>query len=139
MYNREPVGKYFVQLCTTTPCMLGGCGSKVVQEALEKRLGIKAGESTPDGLFTLIEVECLGACVNAPMMQINDDYYEDLDPQSVVKVIDALAEGRPVPPGPQSGLRKKAEGPQGKTSLLETPRGPFAPFLETGEPAKKTE
>lgn len=66
MYNREPVGTYFVQLCTTTPCMLGGCGSDKIHAAIEKQLGIKAGQSTPDKKFTFIEVECLGACSNAP-------------------------------------------------------------------------
>lgn len=75
MFNRTPVGKYFVQVCTTTPCMLGGCGSTAVLEAIEKHLGIKAGHTTPDKLFTVIEVECLGACANAPMVQINDEYY----------------------------------------------------------------
>lgn len=69
----EPVGKYFVQVCTTTPCEL--CGSSGVVEALEAELGIKVGQTTPDGLFTLGEVECAGACVNAPVVAINDDYY----------------------------------------------------------------
>ena len=133
MYNREPVGKFFLQLCTTTPCMLGGCGSRVVQKALEEKLGIKAGETTKDGLFTLIEVECLGACVNAPMMQIDDDFYEDLSPETACKIVDDLLAGKPLIPGPQSGLRKKAEGPQGKTSLFETPTGPFAPNLDKKE------
>ncbi|VDN09819.1 unnamed protein product [Dibothriocephalus latus] len=77
MYNffRKPVGKYHVQICTTTPCMLGGAGSDVIMEAVTKKLGIKPGQTTEDKLFTLSEVECLGACANAPMMQINDDYY----------------------------------------------------------------
>lgn len=75
MFNRTPVGKYFVQVCTTTPCILGGCGSTAVLEAIEKHLGITAGHTTPDNLFTVIEVECLGACSNAPMVQINDEYY----------------------------------------------------------------
>lgn len=66
MYNREPVGTYFVQLCTTTPCVLGGCGSDKILEAIEKHLGVKAGQSTKDKKFTFIEVECLGACSNAP-------------------------------------------------------------------------
>ena len=69
------VYKRQVQVCTTTPCMLGGCGSTAVLEAIEKHLGIKAGHTTPDKLFTVIEVECLGACANAPMVQINDEYY----------------------------------------------------------------
>uniref|UniRef100_A0A8H7NF91 NADH-ubiquinone oxidoreductase 24 kDa subunit, mitochondrial n=1 Tax=Bionectria ochroleuca TaxID=29856 RepID=A0A8H7NF91_BIOOC len=81
MYNRTPVGKFFVQACTTTPCQLGGCGSDAVVKAISEHLGIKQGETTKDGLFTFIEVECLGACVNAPMIQINDDYYEDLTPR----------------------------------------------------------
>jgi NADH dehydrogenase (ubiquinone) flavoprotein 2 len=92
MFNRQPVGKFFLQLCTTTPCMYGGCGSKIIQETMEKHLGIKAGETTADGLFTLVEVECLGACVNAPMLQLDDDFYEDLTPETVVKLIDGLEE-----------------------------------------------
>lgn len=90
MYNRTPVGKFFLQVCTTTPCMLGGCGSDAIMRAIEKYLGIHAGQTTEDGLFTFIEVECLGACVNAPMVQINDDYYEDLTPESVVTLLKAL-------------------------------------------------
>lgn len=92
MYNRTPVGKFHLQVCTTTPCMLGGCGSDAVMKAIENHLGIKAGQTTKDGLFTFIEVECLGACVNAPMVQINDDYYEDLTPESTVSLLKALAE-----------------------------------------------
>ncbi|TGZ50434.1 hypothetical protein CRM22_010827 [Opisthorchis felineus] len=75
MFNRQPVGKFHVQLCTTTPCMLGGVGSDLILDTIQKHLGIKAGQTTKDNLFTLTEVECLGACTNAPMMQINDDYY----------------------------------------------------------------
>jgi len=90
MYNRSPVGKYHVQLCTTTPCQLGGCGSDAIVKAMTEHLGIHPGETTKDGLFTLVEVECLGACVNAPMVQINDDYYEDLTPESSVTLLQAL-------------------------------------------------
>ena len=90
MYNRSPVGKFFLQVCTTTPCMLGGCGSDKIMEAMQSHLGIHNGQTTQDGLFTLLEVECLGACVNAPMVQINDDYYEDLTPESVVTLLKAL-------------------------------------------------
>lgn len=90
MYNREPVGRFHVQVCTTTPCQLGGCGSDLVLKAIEDHLGIHAGHTTKDGLFTVIEVECLGACVNAPMIQINDDYYEDLTPETVVGLLKAL-------------------------------------------------
>jgi NADH dehydrogenase (ubiquinone) flavoprotein 2 len=93
MYNRQPVGKFHLQVCTTTPCMLGGCGSDKIMRAIETHLGIKAGQTTEDGLFTFIEVECLGACVNAPMVQINDDYYEDLTPESIVTLMKALADG----------------------------------------------
>lgn len=103
MYNLTPVGKYLVQLCTTTPCML--CGSGNIVKACEEHLGIHVGESTPDGLFTLMEVECLGACVNAPMVQINDDYYEDLTPESIKQILNDLAEGRSVKIGSQKGRR----------------------------------
>ncbi|KAE8453953.1 NADH:ubiquinone oxidoreductase 24 [Mollisiaceae sp. DMI_Dod_QoI] len=92
MYNRSPVGKWHLQACTTTPCQLGGCGSDAIVKAISEHLGIKAGETTKDGLFTFVEVECLGACVNAPMVQINDDYYEDLTPESTVALLKALQE-----------------------------------------------
>ncbi|KAA1067108.1 NADH:ubiquinone oxidoreductase 24 [Puccinia graminis f. sp. tritici] len=75
MFNREPVGEHFVQICTTTPCMLGGCGSGVIVEAIKNHLGVELGQTTKDKKFTVIEVECLGACSNAPMVQINDDFY----------------------------------------------------------------
>ncbi|ATZ53170.1 hypothetical protein BCIN_09g00540 [Botrytis cinerea B05.10] len=90
MYNRTPVGKFHVQACTTTPCQLGGCGSDAIVKAIEGHLGIKPGHTTKDGLFTFVEVECLGACVNAPMVQINDDFYEDLTPESTVTLLKAL-------------------------------------------------
>ncbi|KAL1955353.1 hypothetical protein VTO42DRAFT_8635 [Malbranchea cinnamomea] len=126
MYNRQPVGKYFVQVCTTTPCQLGGCGSDKIWKAITEHLGVTNGHTTPDGLFTVLEVECLGACVNAPMVQINDDYYEDLTPESIVQLLDALKEsalaaetGKTVkvpPPGPLSG-RRSCENSAGLTSL----------------------
>ncbi|MCJ1237724.1 hypothetical protein MMC14_005711 [Varicellaria rhodocarpa] len=90
MYNRDPVGRFHVQACTTTPCQLGGCGSDAIMAAIESHLGIHPGHTTSDGLFTFSEVECLGACVNAPMIQINDDYYEDLTPESTVALLKAL-------------------------------------------------
>jgi len=90
MYNRDKVGKWHLQVCTTTPCQLGGCGSDSIVKAIESHLGIHAGQTTADGLFTYVEVECLGACVNAPMVQINDDYYEDLTPESMVELLKAL-------------------------------------------------
>ena len=101
MFNLEPVGKYLIQLCRTTPCWLRG--GEDIARAVESRLGIAAGETTPDGLFTIKEVECLGACVNAPVMQINDDMYEDLSPESAIKIIDALARGEKPETGSQTG------------------------------------
>lgn len=123
MFNREPVGEHFVQICTTTPCMLGGCGSKVIVDAIKNHLGIELGQTTKDKKFTIIEVECLGACSNAPMVQINDDFYEDLTPESVIKVLDDLAAGRKPKPGPQSS-RQSSEPVGGLTSLTQKPYGP---------------
>lgn len=114
MYNIEPVGKYLVQMCTTTPCMLRG--SDGIVSACHKRLGIHAGETTADGKFTLVEVECLGACVNAPMVQINDDFYEDLNEARMTEILDLLAQDKDVPKGSQIGrLNSQAEG--GGTTL----------------------
>ena len=121
MYNRKPVGKYHIQVCTTTPCMLWNSDS--ILEAIQKKLGIKVGETTPDKLFTLIEVECLGACVNAPMVQINDNYYEDLTPKDIEEIIDELKAGKSPKPGPKSA-RFSCEPAGGLTSLTEPPKGP---------------
>jgi NADH-quinone oxidoreductase subunit E len=113
MFNLVPVGKYHVQVCGTTPCMLRG--SDDVLQACYAR-GMKKGYTTADGLFTLTEVECLGACANAPMVQINDDNYEDLTEQSMTAVLDALASGRPAKAGSQIGRQTScAEG--GPTNL----------------------
>src|SRR3954451_11013328 len=98
MFNREPVGRFHVQVCGTTPCMLRG--SDDVFTACAKR-GLKKGHTSEDGLFTLTEVECLGACANAPMVQINDDNYEDLTEESMGAILDALAAGKTPKPGPQ--------------------------------------
>ncbi|KAK0762453.1 hypothetical protein N5P37_005266 [Trichoderma harzianum] len=131
MYNRTPVGKFFVQACTTTPCQLGGCGSDAIVKAITNHLGIKQGETTKDGLFTFIEVECLGACVNAPMIQINDDYYEDLTPETTVKLLDALkasaasvgsSTAKAPVAGPLTG-RKSCENSAGLTNLTSEPWG----------------
>jgi NADH-quinone oxidoreductase subunit E len=116
MYNLAPVGEHFVQVCTTTPCWLRG--SDDIVKVCEKTLGISLGGTTPDGKFTLIEVECLGACVNAPMMQINDDYYEDLDAESTEKVLTALKRGETPKPGPQ-GSRHLTAPADGLTTLLD--------------------
>lgn len=120
MYNHAPIGRHHVQICTTTPCWLRG--SEEIVEACEKRLGIKVGETTADRQFTLAEVECLGACVNAPMLQIGDDYYEDLTPETTVKLLDAVARGEKPKPGNQSKrLTSSPEG--GFTTLLDTAKG----------------
>ncbi|ESO82736.1 hypothetical protein LOTGIDRAFT_211364 [Lottia gigantea] len=126
MFNREPVGKYFVQICTTTPCMLGGVGSDVILDAIKENLGVKVGETTSDGMFTLSEVECLGACVNAPMIQINDNYYEDLTVDDTHRILNELKAGKIPKPGPQSGQewRFASEPKTGLTSLTEEPKGP---------------
>ena len=86
MFNLKPVGKYHVQVCTTTPCWLRG--SDNIMKICEKKLGIKSGELTSNKQFSLIEIECLGACVNAPVVQINDDYYEDLTEKKIANIID---------------------------------------------------
>ncbi|KAK4156285.1 thioredoxin-like [2Fe-2S] ferredoxin-domain-containing protein [Chaetomidium leptoderma] len=130
MYNRTPVGKFHVQACTTTPCQLGGCGSDAIVRAITEHLGVKQGETTADGLFTFLEVECLGACVNAPMVQINDDYYEDLTPETMKSLLTALKEsvtdvakaGKAPKPGPLSG-RDTCENSAGLTNLTSEPWG----------------
>jgi NADH-quinone oxidoreductase E subunit len=114
MFNLRPVGRYLLQACTTTPCWL--CGSDAVVEACERKLGIGTGGTTPDGLFTLVEVECLGACVNAPILQVNDDFYEDLDGPATEALLDALREGKPPPPGSIIG-RHGSEPVTGLTTL----------------------
>jgi len=121
MYNRNPVGKYYLQLCTTTPCQL--CGSDAILKTIQDKLGIKPGQTTPDKMFTLLEVECLGACVNAPMIQINDMYYEDLEPSDMEEILDDLIAGRTPEIGPRNG-RYSCEPRTGLTSLTEPPTGP---------------
>jgi NADH-quinone oxidoreductase E subunit len=115
MFNLQPVGQHLVQVCTTTPCWLRG--SDEVLGACKKKLGIGVGETTKDGKFTLIEVECLGACVNAPMMQINDDFYEDADASSTAKILDELAAGRKPIIGSQTGRQGSAPMSGAKTLL----------------------
>lgn len=114
MFNRAPVGKHLVQICTTTPCWLRG--SDGIKKACHDKLGINPGQQTPDGAFSVMEVECLGACVNAPMVQINDDYYEDLDENLMGKILDDLKDGKPVAVGSQTGRRGSC-AQNGSTSL----------------------
>jgi NADH-quinone oxidoreductase subunit E len=119
MFNLEPVGRYYVQLCGTTPCMLRG--AEDIKAVLRKRVG-EPGHVTADGLFSWDEVECLGACCNAPMVQINDDYYEDLTPENFAKLLDDLAAGRPVAKGSQIG--RVSSEPVGGLTALATLYGP---------------
>lgn len=121
MFMRKPTGKYHVQVCTTTPCWLRG--SDDVMSCLKKKLNIDVGETSKDGQWTLSEVECLGACVNAPMIQVNDDYYEDLTTKDVESIIDDLKNGKTPTPGPRSS-RYASEPIDGLTSLKEEPYGP---------------
>ena len=115
MFNLAPVGKFHVQVCGTTPCMLRG--SDDVLAACFKR-GMKKGHTTADGLWTLSEVECLGACANAPMVQINDDNYEDLTFESMTAILEALARGETPKPGPQ--VERQTSAPAtGPTTLKE--------------------
>lgn len=114
MYNLAPVGKYLIQVCGTTPCWL--CGSDDVMKTCHDKLGIGLNETTDDGKFTVMEVECLGACVNAPMVQINDDYYEDLDGKNMAEIIDLLSENMKPNTGSQKG-RKASMPASGPTTL----------------------
>ncbi|HVY59086.1 MAG TPA: NADH-quinone oxidoreductase subunit NuoE [Xanthobacteraceae bacterium] len=116
MFNLAPVGKFYVQLCGTTPCMLRGA------EDLKKVCREKIGEQqhvTEDGKFSWIEVECLGACVNAPMVQINYDFYEDLTPATLAKVLDDFAAGKQPKPGPQ--IDRQLSAPFGGPTTLTDP------------------
>ena len=118
MFNTSPVGKYHLQLCTTTPCWLRG--SDDVVAACRKVTGIAGWhETSADGLFTMTEVECLGACVNAPILQINDDYYEDVDAEITERLLGALKRGEDLPqPGSMTG--RKTSAPAGGPNTLLT-------------------
>ena len=120
MFNLTPVGEYHLQVCRTTPCWLRGADD--LTETCKRKLGIGLKGRTADGKFSLIEVECLGACVNAPVVQINDDFYEDLDPPKLEALLDALARGEKPPFGSQTGRQGSAPvgGPQ---VLLDNPVG----------------
>lgn len=116
MYNLQPVGKFHVQVCGTTPCMLRG--SDALFETCKKR-GMKKGHISEDGLWTLTEVECMGNCATAPMAQINDDNYEDLTPERLDAILDALAKGEQPKPGTQEPGRHTSEPVGGPTTLRE--------------------
>jgi NADH-quinone oxidoreductase subunit E len=114
MYNMKPVGKFHVQVCGTTPCMLRG--SDALFDTCKAR-GMKKGHVSADGLWTLTEVECMGNCSSAPMVQINDDNYEDLTPERLDAVLDALAAGQTPKPGTQEPGRNTVEPVGGPTTL----------------------
>ena len=115
MYNLAPVGKNFFQVCTTSPCLLRGA-AKIV-EVCKNKISKKENEVSKDGLFSWMEVECLGACINAPMMQINDDYYEDLNKEKAVKIIKQIQNGEKPIPGSYRG-RKNSEPENNRKTLL---------------------
>ena len=115
MYNLAPIGRYHVQVCGTTPCMLRG-SDDILKACYDK--GLSKGSHTADGLFTLTEVECMGVCANAPMVQINDDNYEDLTYASMTAILEALARGETPKPG--SAIGRTASCPEGgPTTLME--------------------
>ncbi len=109
MFNMKPIGKHHLQLCGTTPCMLRG--SDDVMRACHDAAHVNVGQTSSDGLFTLTEVECLGACVNAPVLQVDDDYYEDLDYDRTVALIEALKRGERPKPG--STIGRQTSAPEG--------------------------
>jgi NADH-quinone oxidoreductase subunit E len=119
MFNLSPVGEHYVQLCGTTPCWLRGADE--LKDVCRKHIGPE-GQVSADGKLSWIEVECLGACANAPMVQINDDFYEDLDGKKLEEILGALRTGKDVKPGPQNG-RHGSEPLGGLTSLTSTVAG----------------
>jgi NADH-quinone oxidoreductase subunit E len=121
MFNTRPIGKFHLQVCGTTPCWLRG--SDEVLRACKDAGGLKGyGDTSADGLFTLTEMECMGACVNAPMIAVDDDYYEDLDYESTVRLIEELKRGERPAPGSARG-RRSSEAEGGATSLTEAGQG----------------
>ena len=117
MFNLAPLGRHQVRVCTTTPCQLRGADAIVT--ACEAKLGIDMGETSANGEFSLGEVECLGACVNAPVLQVGDDYYEDVDVKSAGKILDALKRGETPAAGPQIGRQTSAPS-SGPTTLRDS-------------------
>jgi NADH-quinone oxidoreductase E subunit len=130
MFKLQPMGRHHVEVCTNVPCWLRG--SDDILAACRHKLGINVGETTTDGAFTLSEAECLGACVNAPMAQIGDDYYEDLTAESMTAILEALARGEKPKAGSQMG-RRGAEPAGGLTSLTTMPGAPAGPDSQSGE------
>ena len=116
MYNLSPVGKHFIQVCTTTPCMIRGAYKLV--EACKEKISKNENVLSEDKSCSWMEVECLGACVNAPMMQINDDYYEDLDKEKTLKILDEILSGKKPKPGSYRG-RVNNEPENNRTTLLD--------------------
>ena len=117
MFNMAPIGKYHLQLCTTTPCWLRG--SDAVVAACREETGIAGWkETSADGMFTMTEVECVGACVNAPILQVDDDFYEDMDAEKTITLLAALRAGKPPPPGSMIGRQTSA--PEGGPITLTT-------------------
>ncbi len=116
MYNLSPVGKYFVQVCTTTPCMIRGANKLV--EACKEKISQKENELSNDRSCTWMEVECLGACVNAPMMQINDNYFEDLDKEKTIEIFDKILKGEDPKPGSYRG-RLNTEPENNRKTLMD--------------------
>jgi NADH-quinone oxidoreductase E subunit len=116
MYNLSPVGKYFVQVCTTTPCMIRGANKLV--EACKEKISENESELSSDKSCSWMEVECLGACVNAPMMQINDDYYEDLDKEKTLEILDQILNGKTPKPGSYRG-RVNNEPENNRKTLMD--------------------
>ena len=116
MYNLAPVGKYFVQVCTTTPCMIRGANQLV--KACKEKISENESELSNDKSCSWMEVECLGACVNAPMMQINDDYYEDLDKEKTLKILDKILNGETPKPGSYRG-RLNNEPENNRKTLMD--------------------
>ena len=125
MFYTEEVGQHVVQVCRTTPCWLRGSDS--LTHAAEEHLGIGLGQTTDDKKFTLIEVECLGACVNAPMVQINDNYYEDLDAGAFKRILDDLAAGKDIDYGNMTG--RVGSAPEGGPQALKD----FDPTVNAGK------
>jgi NADH-quinone oxidoreductase subunit E len=117
MYNLAPVGKYFIQVCTTTPCMIRGAYKLV--EACKEKISEKENELSKDKNCSWMEVECLGACVNAPMMQINEEYYEDLDKEKTLKILDKVLSGETPKPGSYRG-RVNNEPENNRKTLMDT-------------------